>query len=133
MSEHKIYGMILSGGSGTRLWPLSRESYPKQFLNLYGDKTLLQHTASRLLNITTPENLKVIGGSRWKNVINDQIKSFNVSENFLIEEPCARGTAPAILLAVDQILKEGAGENDIVIVTPSDGAITNEKVFIHDA
>ena len=129
MSGAKIFGMILSGGSGTRLWPLSRENFPKQFLNLYGDKTLLQHTAERLLKIISPEYLRVIAGSRWNELVKEQLRNFNLAENFIIQEPCARGTAPAILLAVDEILKAGATRDDIVIITPSDGAITNVEVF----
>ena len=120
--------MILSGGSGTRLWPLSRESYPKQFLKLYGGKTLLQHTADRLLKMIEPEYLKVIAGEKWCDLVSRQLK--NLSGDFIIKEPCARGTAPAIILAVNEIIKAGAENEDVVIITPSDGAITNVEVFI---
>ena len=129
--KKNIYGLILCGGSGTRLWPLSRENLPKQFLNLYGDKTLLQHTATRLLNLIPLMNLKIITGSRWSLMAQDQLKNIfgELPENFAIEEPCARGTCPAILLAVEKLLKSGATDEDIFIITPSDGAITNNKVF----
>ena len=128
-----IYGMILSGGSGTRLWPLSRENMPKQFLKLHGNRTLLQNTALRMLNIVPLEYLRVISGSKWHKLVvkqfNETFGLENLSENFIIEEPCARGTAPAILLAVDELLKNGAKYDDVMIIAPSDAFIKNNKIF----
>ena len=129
----KIYGLILSGGSGTRLWPLSRENFPKQFISLYGDKTLLQSTLLRMLNMIPLETLRVISGAKWHDLVMTQAGGIfgaeNLPENFIIEEPCARGTAPAILLSAEDLLRHGASEDDVMIVLPSDAYIRNTKAF----
>ena len=129
MSE--TYGMILSGGSGTRLWPLSRENFPKQFLTLYGDKTLLQNTALRMLNVVPLEHMRVIAGRKWHNLTYSQLHDSlgELPEHFVIEEPCARGTGPAILLAVEDMLSQGANEDDVMIIAPSDHVIKDTKIF----
>ena len=126
-----IYGMILSGGSGTRLWPLSRENFPKQFLTLHGNKTLLQNTALRMLNVVPLEYMRVIAGEKWHNLTYSQLHDSlgDLPEHFVIEEPCARGTAPAVLLAVEDLLSQGASENDVMIFAPSDHVIKDTKIF----
>lgn len=129
-----IYGLILSGGSGTRLWPLSRENFPKQFIRIYGDKTLLQSTALRMINAVTLESLRVISGAKWHDLVMSQACEIfgddNLPEGFVIEEPCARGTAPAILLASeDLMMSQGASEDDVMIVVPSDAFIRNTRAF----
>lgn len=127
------YALILSGGSGTRLWPLSRESFPKQFIQLYGERTLLQNTALRMLNVVPLEFLRVISGQKWHDLVIDQLSAVfgaeNLPEHAVIEEPCARGTAPAILLAAEELLAQGAGEDDVMIVAPSDAFIRDNKIF----
>ena len=126
-----VYGMILSGGSGTRLWPLSRENFPKQFLTLNGDKTLLQNTALRMLNVVSLEYMRVIAGEKWHDLTYSQLHDSlgDLPEHFVIEEPCARGTAPAILLAAEDLLSQGAREDDVMIVAPSDHVIKDTKIF----
>ncbi|MBQ7544507.1 MAG: mannose-1-phosphate guanylyltransferase [Synergistaceae bacterium] len=127
------YALILSGGSGTRLWPLSRESFPKQFLALHGERTLLQTTALRMLNVVPLEFLRVISGAKWHDLVNAQATEVfgaeNLPEGFIIEEPCARGTAPAILLAVEELLSKGAEADDVMIVAPSDAFIRDSRIF----
>ena len=127
---NNIYGLILSGGSGTRLWPLSRENFPKQFLRLHGDKTLMQNTALRMLNLIPLEYLRVISGVKWHDLVLKQAGEIfgedNIPDNFVIEEPCARGTAPAILLAVEEL---GADDDDVIVVVPSDAFIRSSKIF----
>ena len=125
------YGMILSGGSGTRLWPLSRENFPKQFLTLHGDKTLLQNTALRMLNVIPLEFMRVIAGEKWHSLTYSQLHDSlgELPEHFIIDEPCARGPGPAILLAVEDLLNQGASEDDVMIVAPSDHVIMNTNIF----
>ncbi len=74
MSRVNVYTLILAGGSGTRLWPLSRDEMPKQFLSVCGhQQTLLQQTAARLLSVVSPDSLYVIASSQWKPLINHQL------------------------------------------------------------
>lgn len=127
------YAMILSGGSGTRLWPLSRGNFPKQFIALHGERTLLQTTALRMINIVPLEFLRVISGAKWHDLVIAQSSEIfgedNLPDGFIIEEPCARGTAPAILLAVEELLSNGASEDDVMIVAPSDAFIRDNRIF----
>lgn len=127
------YAMILSGGSGTRLWPLSRAGFPKQFIPLYGERTLLQNTALRMVNVVPLEFLRVISGRKWHDLVISQLGEIfgadNLPEHAVIEEPCARGTAPAILLAVEELLSQGASADDVMIVAPSDAFIRDSRIF----
>ena len=68
----RIYGLILGGGSGTRLWPLSRENFPKQFISIYGGRTLLQATALRMASMIPVEFLRVISGVKWHGLVMEQ-------------------------------------------------------------
>lgn len=128
-----IYALILSGGSGTRLWPLSRENFPKQFIALHDERTLLQNTALRMLNVVTLEFLRVISGRKWHDLVTEQLNATfgadNLPEHVIIEEPCAKGTAPAILLAVEELLSQGANYDDVMIVAPSDAFIRDSRIF----
>ena len=127
------YALILSGGSGTRLWPLSRESFPKQFIALHGERTLLQTTALRMINVVPLEFLRVLSGAKWHDLVTAQAGAVfgadNLPEDFIIEEPCARGTAPATLLAVEELLAQGARDDDVMIVAPSDAFIRDSRIF----
>lgn len=102
MSNH--YALILCGGSGTRLWPLSRTSRPKQLLALNGKETLLQQTAKRLLAHVPAKNLYTVTHEDHKFEVKGQLTEVaaNAVPNVLAE-PCARNTLPAIAWAVNQI------------------------------
>ncbi|GHV45765.1 GDP-mannose pyrophosphorylase [Synergistales bacterium] len=130
MSERNIYGVILAGGSGTRLWPKSRAELPKQFLSLAGKNTMLQDTITRMMSVMPKDNIRVVADVKWKSLVDYQAREASgVSEDFLIEEPCARNTAPAILLACSALLKDGASPDDVVIVTPSDHLVGDVNAF----
>lgn len=129
----QTYAVILCGGSGTRLWPLSRENFPKQFLALHGERTLLQNTALRMLNVVPLEALRVISGAKWHDLVTEQLASVfgaeNLPEGVIIDEPFARGTAPAVLLAVEDLMRHGACDEDVMIFAPSDAFIRDSRIF----
>jgi len=127
-----MYSVILCGGSGTRLWPLSRKNYPKQFLKLYSDKSLLQETYWRMKKIIPPENIVfVTNEDNFFNVLNQikEIESGYNKENILIE-PKSLNTAPAIALAMKYISeKKKADPGAPAIILPSDHYIGNEEEY----
>lgn len=125
-----LHVLILAGGSGTRLWPCSREELPKQFLSLEGDYTLLQETLLRMGRVVPAENLSVIVGSRWSALVRHQAKQvLGGLEPQLVEEPCARNTAPAITLGLAALRDSGVGDDDLVLVCPSDHVVRDEVAF----
>ena len=114
-------GIILSGGSGTRLWPLSTQKSPKQFAKIFDGKSLLQLTAKRLSLFC--DELIIVSNIRYSQIINEQLAGFNFK---VILEPIGRNTAPAIALACFDLNK-----NETVIVCPSDHFI-DDKPFVLD-
>ena len=90
-----IIPVILSGGAGTRLWPLSRSQYPKQFLSLTSQNTMIQETLLRLTNIRV-ESPVVICNESHRFIVADQLAQIDVKNPFIILEPLGRNTAPAI-------------------------------------
>ncbi|MDR3322081.1 MAG: mannose-1-phosphate guanylyltransferase, partial [Synergistaceae bacterium] len=125
------YALILAGGSGTRLWPLSREEMPKQFLSVCGDEmTLLQRTAIRLRRVTGEGRLRVVASGKWKALVAHQLLSVGMKGDFVIEEPEGRNTAPAIALGIAELLLSGAAPDDLLLVCPSDHIIRDEERFI---
>ena len=113
--------IILCGGSGTRLWPLSRKLMPKQFLKLFSDKSLFQLTIERNKKVTT-SNI-VVSNEEQYFIALDQVEELEESAKFLLES-VAKNTAPAIALACMELDSE-----DIVLVTPSDHLIKNEEEY----
>ena len=101
MKRDHLLPIILCGGTGSRLWPLSRESYPKQYLNLIDDssKTLLEQTLDRLCGIKNKEDPILICNENHRFIVAEQLRSMNVKPNKIILEPFARNTAPAIAIA----------------------------------
>ena len=126
----RFFSLILAGGSGTRLWPLSREELPKQFLNLTNHSTLLQNTVERCLAFTDPERLHVVAGKNWQALVQHQVKQVTRCEkDCVIQEPCGRNTAPAIALGLAFLLENGADLYDVVLITPSDHVISDTAAF----
>lgn len=118
--------VILAGGGGTRLWPLSTEGLPKQFLDILGcGKSLLQQTAERFEGLVPPENIWVATSAEYKDMIKEHLPQ--VPEKNILVEPCRRNTAPCICYVSWKIKKRNPRAN--VIITPSDHAIKDEKAF----
>ena len=124
----KIYPILLAGGSGTRLWPVSRELYPKQLVKFIGENSLVQNTIKRLPPSLDVANVRIVCGEEHVHEIERHIKEIGISpENKIIAEPCGRNTAPAILLAMRLVLEN---EHDAVLcVFPADHVIRDESVF----
>jgi mannose-1-phosphate guanylyltransferase/mannose-6-phosphate isomerase len=127
--------VILSGGSGTRLWPLSREAYPKQFLPLTSDHTMLQETVGRIDGLDAEHPRLEIGRLDPLVVCNDthrflvaeQLRLIDRRPSRIILEPKGRNTAPALTLAA--LAASGAGEDPVLLVMPADHTIRDEPAF----
>lgn len=118
--------IILAGGSGTRLWPLSRKNYPKQFLRLNSEKSLLQQTAERLLTALSSEDIIVMTNNEYKFHVLSELNSLSLPSPItnIILEPVSRNTAPAIALGVKYCLEKlGCDENEVIFISPSDHII----------
>ncbi|MCC7634069.1 mannose-1-phosphate guanylyltransferase/mannose-6-phosphate isomerase [Stenotrophomonas rhizophila] len=118
--------VILSGGSGTRLWPLSREAYPKQFLALAGELTMLQATWQRVAPIAGRPPL-VVANEEHRFVAAEQLQQIGVQPLAILLEPVGRNTAPAI--AVAALEATGGGDDPLLLVLPSDHVIADEAAF----
>ena len=94
-----IVPVILCGGSGTRLWPLSRRAYPKQLLNLVGDQSLLQQTVTRLEGIPDIAPPLLISNEEHRFLVAEQMRAIGVEPQRIILEPVGRNTAPAVCLS----------------------------------
>ncbi|KKC30219.1 mannose-1-phosphate guanylyltransferase [Caldanaerobacter subterraneus] len=121
-----ITGVIMAGGKGERFWPKSRVKMPKQFLNLYGNKTMIQQTVDRLKKIMPVENIFVVTNIDYAAIISEQIPDLP-TENILIE-PMAKNTAACIGLAA--LHTERLDKDSIMVVVPSDHVIKDEEAYI---
>jgi len=126
--------IILAGGSGTRLWPLSRRNYPKQFLKLNGDKSLLQQTFERLLKVVSIDDIIIMTNGNYKFHVLSDLNSLTLPVPFsasnIILEPASRNTAPAIALGIRYCIEKlGCGEDEVVFISPSDHIIRPDEKF----
>jgi mannose-1-phosphate guanylyltransferase/mannose-6-phosphate isomerase len=124
--------VILAGGSGTRLWPLSRIDFPKQFLKLGREKSLLQESVLRAMEVCSPYNIFVITNNNYKFLVKDQLKEIDKQlEKNIILEPTARNTAPAIALTVKYIEQkvQPNTKNEVIVITTSDHIISPREKF----
>jgi mannose-1-phosphate guanylyltransferase/mannose-6-phosphate isomerase len=133
-----ITPVIMAGGSGTRLWPLSRAGYPKQFLVLSGNTSLFQQAVARLraLNSTYIEvgAPVIVGNEEHRFLVLDQLRELKIEPEAAVLEPMGRNTAPALTLAALQALEGGA--DPVLVVTPADQTVTDAAGFtraLHDA
>lgn len=122
-----MYGLILAGGSGSRLWPLSRDLYPKQLQNICESKSLLQETFLRLKEFIDEKNIITTTLISHFSNIKYQLSSL-VQSPTILSEPVSKNTAPAILFATKYIIENHA-KDPIIAVFPSDHLIKNKKTF----
>ena len=122
-----MYGIILAGGSGSRLWPLSRELCPKQLLNITGEKSLLQATFERLQHLMPDENILNITNTKHLANVRMQLKDYYAAP-LILSEPVSKNTAPAAAVSVKYIC-ENKNSNDIILVVPSDHLIHDVQKF----
>lgn len=124
------YSVLLAGGTGTRLWPVSRELYPKQLVNFIGDDSLVQSTVKRLTPTLDPGKIRIVCGDEHFHEITRHITEIGINgDGTVICEPCGRNTAPAILLAVLTVLKEEQDEDAVLCVFPADHVIRDVGEF----
>ncbi len=121
-----IVPVILCGGSGTRLWPLSRKSYPKQFAKLTGEDTLFQQSAKRLTGPSYAPPV-VVTASDFRFIVTEQLLAAGIDPGAILIEPEARNTAPAILAAALWLRKTDPG--GLMLVAPSDHVIPDDAAF----
>jgi len=120
--------VILAGGSGTRLWPLSREAHPKQFITLLEGQSLFQQTLARLAHIPEASQPIVVGNEQHRFLMAEQIRQSLQPQCTLLLEPCYRGTAPALALAAVQALNH-FDQDVILLVLPADHVIADDAGF----
>lgn len=116
--------IILAGGGGTRLFPLSRDCYPKQFLHVIGEESLLAQTVKRFLGLVEPEDVVIVTNEKYIFHVQDELKSINAEKAHIITEPMGKNTAPAIALAqiyCKDILN--CEDDEVLFVSPSDHLI----------
>ena len=121
-----IYPVLLCGGSGTRLWPLSRKAYPKQFSVTFGEHSLFQQSALRTVGkgFASPT---VITAEQYRFVASEQLREIDLLANTLMVEPSAKNTAPAILAATLRVMQDNP--DALLLVSPTDHLIPNTAAF----
>lgn len=131
-SRIHVQPVIMAGGSGTRLWPLSRAGYPKQFLVLSGNTSLFQQAATRLAALTAPdlalEPPLIVGNEEHRFLVLDQLRETGLEPSAVLLEPMGRNTAPALTLAALDAL-DGPGADPVLVVTPADQTVLDGPAF----
>ena len=120
--------VILSGGAGTRLWPLSRELLPKQLLALTGERTMIQETAARLAGFPGATGPVIVCNEAHRFLVAEQLREMDLIPSAILLEPAGRNTAPAIALAAHQVLA-AAGEDALMLVLPADHTLNDLPAF----
>ncbi|MBZ6078366.1 mannose-1-phosphate guanylyltransferase/mannose-6-phosphate isomerase [Microvirga puerhi] len=123
----KIIPVLLSGGTGSRLWPLSRQNYPKQLLRLTGRETLLQQAAERVSDRSVFEAPIVVANAQHRFTIAEQLREIGISDARIVLEPASRNTAPASAAAALVAIRQQP--EAILLITPTDHAIENIDAF----
>ena len=123
--------VILCGGSGTRLWPLSRAGFPKQFLSLTGNESLFQMAAQRLVALGADDiqiaKPLIVTGEEHRFLASEQLREAGIELGAALLEPVGRNTAPALTLAA--LAAKSDGEDPMLVVTPADQTVANTAAF----
>lgn len=125
-----IIPVILSGGAGTRLWPLSRELYPKQLLPLVDQATMLQQTVTRISGRAGISRPIVSCNDQHRFLVAEQLRAINVEPIAILLEPTGRNTAPAAAAAAIHAIKLKSDDNPLLLVLPADHVITDNEAFL---
>ncbi len=128
MPEPRLHPVILSGGAGTRLWPLSRALYPKQLLPLTSDRTLIQETAARVSDSARFAAPIVVCNAEHRFIVAEQLAAAGIEPQAIILEPQGRNTAPAAAIAALRIAE--SAPDALMLVMPSDHVITDAPAFL---
>jgi mannose-1-phosphate guanylyltransferase/mannose-6-phosphate isomerase len=139
MKQIDVVPVIMAGGSGTRLWPLSRAGYPKQFLVLAGNTSLFQQAVARVCGLAEEGEggiavaaPLVVGNEEHRFLVLDQLREAKSDPGAVLLEPMGRNTAPALTLAALQASQAGDGGADpVLVVTPADQTVTDPIAFTH--
>jgi len=127
----KVTPVILCGGSGTRLWPLSRAGFPKQFLSLTGNESLFQQAAQRLVGLGADDiqvaKPLIVTGEEHRFLASEQLREVGIELGAALLEPVGRNTAPALNLAA--LAAQDNGEDPVLVVTPADQTVLNRTAF----
>lgn len=128
MSKMPIHPVILSGGSGSRLWPMSRAGFPKQFLSLATENTMLQDTILRVSDAKRFKAPLMVCNDDHRFIVADQLRTLGVQPQKILLEPTGRNTAPAVAVAAMTLLK--THPEALMLVLPSDHVILNQTAFM---
>lgn len=122
-----LHPVVLSGGSGSRLWPLSRQNQPKQFLALIGDRSLFQETVLRASRLPGMQSPVTVCSEDHRFMVGEQLQEVGIDNGGILLEPMARNTAPAIALAALHLIRDDADAT--MLVMPADHLIEDEQAF----
>ena len=128
-APYPVTPVILSGGSGTRLWPLSRKGYPKQFLPLADHRTLFASTLERALAVEGATGPMVVANAEHRFLAAEQLRHLGIRDHALLLEPCGRNTAPAIAAAAHHLLEQSPAQPPLMLVLPADHVIADMAAF----
>jgi mannose-1-phosphate guanylyltransferase len=121
-----LHAVIMAGGSGTRFWPRSTEACPKQFLNIFGNRTMLQSTVDRIESIVPPEGIWVITNDKYVDLVQEQLP--DVPPQNIVGEAVAKNTAPCVALAAALIQEQDPDAT--MVVLPADHLISDNETFL---